>query len=171
MSDQAIRDAVNGVVEYFRACPEKAVSEDSTAVARLEGGLRCRAVDGNGNEMVTDMPAGIGGGASAPTPGWFLRAALANCDATLIALRAAVLGIELSTLEVAVTSTSDNRGMLPIDDAIAAGPQSVRVQVRIGSPGIDRAVLGELVDWCSRHSPVGDAIARAIPLEVRVDIV
>ena len=170
MSDPAIRDAFNSVVEYFRANPEKAISADSAAVARLEGGLRCRAVDGSGNEMVTDMPAGIGGGASAPTPGGFLRAALANCDATLIALRAASQGIVLSNLEVTVTSTSDNRGLLPIDDAIAPGPQVVRVHVRLGATGVDEAVLADLVDWSSRHSPVGDAIARAVPLEVSVDI-
>jgi uncharacterized OsmC-like protein len=58
------------------------------ATATTESGLRVKAIEPKGESLVTNMPVGIGGGNTAPTPGWYLGAALANCDATMIALRA-----------------------------------------------------------------------------------
>jgi uncharacterized OsmC-like protein len=81
------------------------------------------------------MPTGVGGGSSAPSPGWLARAALASCDATVIAMRAAELGIPLQGLEVTVDSESDDRGLLGMDDAVPAGPLSSRILVRIVAEG------------------------------------
>lgn len=111
------------------------------------------------------MPEAIGGGGSAPSPGWLLRAALANCDATVIAMRAAQLGVALTTLEVTVDSESDDRGLLGRAGAgVPAGPLSMRTRVRIGAKQVDPGRLKELVDWAEAHLPVGDAVRRAIPL-------
>jgi uncharacterized OsmC-like protein len=171
MSLEAIQAAVKSVIQHYAEHPEKALSEDQPATARLEDGLRCRATGARGAELVSDMPKGIGGGATAPTPSWFFRAALANCDATMIALRAAELGIRLTTLEVTVSSASDDRGLLQIDDSIPAGPLAVRVHVKLGADQVPQAQLQALVAWAERHSPVGDAIARAVPLAVSVELV
>ena len=133
MSIEHIQEAVKGVIQYYTENPEKALSEDSVATAVVLNDLRCKATGPNGWEMLSDMVEGIGGGGTAPSPGWLMRAALANCDATMIALRAAELGIELTTLEVSVGSTSDDRGLLQIDDSIHAGPQNVWVAVKIGA--------------------------------------
>src|SRR5215472_7071597 len=59
--------------------------------------------------ILTDMPAAVGGGGSAPTPGWLLRPAHPSCDATMIAMRAAEFTITLHRLEVTVGSPSDDR--------------------------------------------------------------
>lgn len=171
MSIQRIQEAVNGVIQFFGEHPEKARSEDTPATATVVAGLRCRTSNGAGFEMFSDMPQGIGGSASAPTPGWFMRGALASCDATMIALRAAELGISLTALEVTVDSTSDDRGMLEIDDSIPAGPLSVRVLVKLGANDASEEQLQDLVAWTKRHSPVGDAISRAVPLKFEVKVV
>ncbi len=171
MSVEQIQTAVKQVIDHYTTNPEQAISADSAATATVEAGLRCRATGPNGAELVTDMPRGIGGGGSAPTPGWFMRAALANCDATMIALRAAELGIELTTLEVTVDSTSDNRGLLEMDNEIAAGPLAVRVRVKIGAESVTEAQLRDLIIWTERHSPVGDAIGRAVPYNVAIEFV
>jgi len=172
MSSQQIQEAVKGVIQYYTENPHKAVSEDRPATARVEDGLRCRAIGGvDGAELVSDMPKGIGGGATAPTPGWLFRAALANCDATMVAMRAAELGITLTTLEVIVSSTSDDRGLLQMDDLIPAGPLNVRVHVKLGGDGVSKEQLHELVAWTERHSPIGDSISRALPLKVSVEVV
>lgn len=171
MSTHHIQKSVKSVIQYYTENPEKAISADKPATAKVEAGLRCRAVGPHGAELVSDMPQGIGGGATAPTPGWFLRAALANCDATMIAMRAAELGITLTMLEVTVSSTSDDRGLLQIDDAIPAGPLKVQVHVKLGGEGVSPEQLQELVAWAERHSPVGDAISRAVPLKVNVEVV
>jgi hypothetical protein len=64
-------------------------ASDRPAVAVIEEGLRGRVRGGDGWSIVTDMPAAVGGGGAAPTPGWLIRAALASCAATTIAMRAA----------------------------------------------------------------------------------
>ena len=171
MSNQQIQEAVKGVIQYYTKNPDKAVSEDKPARATVVAGLRCRATNSDGFELFSDMPKGIGGGATAPSPGWLLRAALANCDATMIAMRAAELGITLTTLEVTVGSTSDDRGLLQIDDTIHAGPLNVQVHVKLGSKDVTKEQLHELVNWTEKHSPVGDSISRAVPLKVSVEVV
>jgi len=171
MTTQQIQEAVKRVIQHYTDNPEKAISEDKAATAIVEDGLRCRATGPYGWEMVSDMAKGIGGGASAPSPGWLMRAALANCDATMIALRAAELGIQLDTLEVTVGSTSDDRGLLQMDDSIPAGPLKVGTKVKIGAQGVSEDRLREIVGWAEKHSPVGDAISRAIPFDVNVEAV
>lgn len=171
MSIQQIRQSVIGVTKYYIENPDQALSEDKPATATVMEGLRCRATGSDGAELFSDMPRGIGGGATAPTPGWLFRAALANCDATMIAMRAAELGLTLTELEVTVSSTSDDRGLLQIDDSIHPGPLDVRVHVRLGGKDVTEEQLRELVAWTERHSPVGDSISRAVPLRVSVEVV
>jgi uncharacterized OsmC-like protein len=114
------------------------------------------------------MPASIGGGGSAPSPGWLFRAAAASCTATLIAMRAAQLGVELSELEVTVESQSNDRGLLGMDQSVPAGPMSLRVRVNAASPRTNPEQLRNLVDWGEAHCPVCDAAARAVPISLEV---
>lgn len=171
MSIQHIQQSVKSVIQYYTENPDQAISEDKVATAVVEEGLRCKATGPNGWELASDMAKGIGGGATAPTAGWLLRAALANCDATMITLRAAELGIKLSTLEVTVGSISDDRGLVQIDDSIHPGPLKVWVKVKIGAENVSEEDLRGIVRWVQNHSPVGDAISRAVPLEVKVEVV
>jgi len=171
MSNQRIQEAVKSATKYYTENPDQAISKDKSATAIVENGLRCRATASDGTTLVSDMSKGIGGGATAPSPGWLLRAALASCDASMIALRAAELGITLTTLEVTVSSTSDDRGLFQIDDSIPAGPLNVEVHVKLGGDQVSKKQLHELVAWAERHSPVGDSIRRAVPLNVSVEVV
>ena len=170
MAVAQIQQAMEGVARFFTAHPEKALSTDKAAVATIEHALCCKAEGLDGAVLVTDMPKGIGGGGTAPTPGWFLRAALATCDATVIAMRAAQLGIVLSKLEVTVDSVSDDRGILGLGDGIPAGPQSMRIHVLIAADGVDPELLHRIVEWAESHSPVGDAVRRAVPSHREIKI-
>ena len=93
MSVTHIQQSIEDLTNYLSEHPEECRHPDKAATAVLEEGLRCRAEGSKGTTLVTDMPKSIGGGGSAPTPGWFLRAALATCDTTVIAMRAAQLGV------------------------------------------------------------------------------
>src|SRR5687768_8690656 len=119
---------------------------------------------------MSDMSQGVGGGGTAPSPGWLLRAANASCIATLIAMRAAEQGVELGQLEVTVDSESDDYGILGLDEALPAGPLSMRVAVRAASSTAAPDQLREIVDWGVAHCPVCDAVKRAVPVEVDVQI-
>lgn len=169
MSINHIRQSMEDVIRFYREHPEKAVSTDKAAVAVIQEGLRCRAQGADGAVLVSDMPAGVGGGGTAPTPGWFMRAALANCDATLIAMRAAQLGIVLEALEVRVDSDSDDRGLLGVVDDVPAGPLGMRIHVRISAAGVAPELLHDIVQWAEAHSPVGDALRRAIPCKTQIE--
>lgn len=170
MTQAHIRQSIESVSKYFDEHPEKARSTDRAATAVIEEGLRCRVSGPRGEAVVCDMPKGIGGAGSAPTPGWHLRAALAACDATVIAMRAAQLGVCLSQLEVTVDSLSDDRGILGLGDGVLPGPLSVRIRVLIAADDTPAEQLREIVAWAERHSPVGDAIRRAVPSQTEVAI-
>lgn len=163
----SIKDAVERASEYLTGHPDEARYRDSAARARLVSGLRVTVTGTSEERLETDMPAGIGGTATAPSPGWYLRAAAASCVASLMAIQAASTGVTIDRLEVVVDSESDDRGILGLDASIPAGPLSTRVQVSISSPNGDASTLDELVSWAVAHCPVTDAITRAVPIEVR----
>ena len=165
----AIRTAIEGASAYLTEHPDEAHYTDSLATARIESGLRIRVSGPNAEELVTDMPGAVGGGGSAPSPGWYLRAAIAACVTSLAVMRAAQLGVDGFGCEVEVDSESDDRGILGLDDAVPAGPLSTRVAFRITAPGADQAQLREVAEWAVAHCPVSDAVRRAVPLTVEVE--
>ena len=114
MAGSDIRSALETLSRTIVAQPEKAKAKHGPATATIEqGGLKCRVTGPLGENIQTDMPPAMGGAASGPNPGWFFRASVASCCATVIAMRAAQLGIGLATLEVTVESDGDHRGMPP----------------------------------------------------------
>ncbi len=77
-------------------------------------------------------------------------------------MRAALLGIELRTLEVSVESESDARGLVGIPE-VSSALGDMRMAITIGADGIDAAQLRELAAWGEAHSPVSCTL-RASPL-------
>jgi uncharacterized OsmC-like protein len=84
-------------------------------------------------------------------------------------MRAAAEGAELHGLEVTVDSESDDRGILGIDEAIPAGPLSVRVRVRIEATDVPADRLREIAEWGIRHCPVDDAARRSVPVTTEIE--
>ena len=169
MTTSDIGGAIRATRAYLSGHPEDAHGPDKPATAVVERGLRCR-VEGPLGTIVSDMPAPAGGAGSAPTPGWLMRAAHAACDATVIAMRAAEEGIELSRLEVTVESESDDRGVFGAGDDVPAGPLVTRVSIVIGADGAAPELLREIVAYALAHSPVGSAMSRAAPVTESITI-
>lgn len=171
MSVEHIQNSVNDVIAYLKENPQDAISTSPPVTAVMEEGLRCRATGTAGQSVITDMPQAVGGGGTAPSPGWLARAALATCDATRIALRAAELGLALDTLEVMMDSVDDDRGLFGLDKSVRAGSLSIRTRVMIGADGVDEKVLREIVDYAVIHSPVADGCRAETPATLEVTIV
>lgn len=175
MSAQEIAAAMERVQAVFRRRPEAGLHDDSAATVRWMGGLRTVASHAEGHQVATEMPAELGGVGDQVTPGWLVRAGLASCAATRIAMEAAARGIELKELEVQASSRSDARGLLGMAEANGAaidpGPRDLQLKIRISAPGVAPEVLRALVDESQRCSPVGAAIESAVPIAVQVDIV
>ena len=64
-----IRESMQGVIGYYTQNPDKALSQDKEAIAIIEEGLRARATGPDGQTLICDMPKGLDGGATAPSPG------------------------------------------------------------------------------------------------------
>jgi uncharacterized OsmC-like protein len=161
-----IRTSIEAAVGYLSEHPDEARYTDSVATATLEEGLRFRVTGPGGEEIATDMPSGVGGGGEAPTPGWLFRAAVAACAGSLVAMEAARDGVRLTSLAVDVDSESDDRGILGMDDAVPAGPLSMRFVVRAAADG--DADLDALVRRAVARCPVVDAVGRAVETSVEV---
>ena len=152
-------------------CDTKVWSQQDDTQVSLSSRDRKQSIISNDEVITTDMPPEVGGEGSATSPGWYVRVALATCDATVIAMKAAREGIELNTLEVTVNYDSDARGTLGIDSSIHPGPMDMTVTVRLGAGGVPEEKLRKIVKWAEAHSPVADTICRAISYTTEVEIV
>jgi uncharacterized OsmC-like protein len=174
MGMEQIAASMERVASVLRRKPQAGVSEDSAATARWDGGLRASVRSDAGYSVATDMPVEIGGEESAVTPGWLLRAGLASCAVTRIAMAAAAAGITLATLEVRATSRSDARGLLKVPEPdgrpVCAGPLAMELHVRIGAPGISADRLRVLVASTTACSPVTCAVEQPLPVALHVDV-
>jgi uncharacterized OsmC-like protein len=166
---ESIRSAIEGASRHLTEHPEAATDTDAAATAVHEEGLRFR-VDGPKGALTSDMSKSVGGGATAPTPAWLLRAALASCDASLVAMEAARDGVELTDLKVTVDSESDFRGILGVDDSLNPGPLKFRVRIELASSNATEDQLREIVQRAESRSPVRDVVARAIPMATEIAI-
>jgi uncharacterized OsmC-like protein len=163
---RSLADAIG----YLKEHPAEARSTDSAAVAKLERRLIVTVTDPKGRTITTDMVPSVGGTDTAPSPGWLFRASLAACDTTLIAMRAAMLGVELTECQVTIDSESDDQGILGIDPSVPAGPLSIRTRIRAKAKGLGAAELRDLIEWAVAHCPVCDAAKRAVPTSIEIDV-
>ena len=168
MSTSAVKEALERVGAAISSDPAKARAKNAPATARLKQGLQCEVTGPHQERLSTDMPPAMGGAASGPNPGWLLRAALASCTATSIAMRAAKLGVALTDVEVSAESESDNRGMLGLAEGVSAGLGTVRMKVRIAGAGSPER-LKEIVQWADEHSVVGCTIRQATGCSLEIE--
>jgi uncharacterized OsmC-like protein len=171
MSTPEVREAIEKITNALAEQPQKARSKNPAATATLESGLRFQITGPNGEAALTDMPPALGGNASAPAPGWLFRASVASCNATVIAMRAAQLGLTLKTLEVTMMSQSDVRGLLGTDDKVSAGLAGMRMHVKIGAAGASAEQLRQIVSWAEAHSPIGCTVRDGQSTAVEVEVI
>jgi uncharacterized OsmC-like protein len=174
MTAETISKAVQRVRDVLSRHPQAAIHTDEPAIARWVQDLRVTCTHANGTQVATDLPAEIGGSGDQVTPAWLMRAGLASCVASGIAMRAAAEGIVLTRLEVSAASTSDARGLLgmttDLGEPITAGPRELRLEVRIGASGISRQRLQAIIDESHRRSPVSAAFETAVPVALQIEI-
>jgi uncharacterized OsmC-like protein len=174
MSAQDLAQALQRVEVVLRRRPEMGLHDDAPATARWDGGTRIVSSHANGMQIQTDMPSELGGTGDQVTPGWLMRAGLAACTATRIAMGAAAAGIELTTLELRASSRSDTRGMLGMPDVdgtpVGAGPRDVQLHVTIAARGVEAERLRALVEESHRCSPVPCAIQEPVPVALSIEV-
>jgi uncharacterized OsmC-like protein len=162
------------VVAAFQRRPEAAVHADPPAIARWESGARVVTRNSQALSVATDMPKELGGSGDQFTPGWLFRAGVASCAATSITLATASQGLQLTALEVHVSSRSDARGMLGMSEPdgrpVYAGAWDVELHVTIAADGSNKMALEDLVTRCLSHSPVPCTLTTATPFALHVNV-
>ena len=174
MTAETISHAFERVRTLLTSRPEAGIHADTPATARWARDLHVTCHDEHGEQIATDMPVTLGGTGERVTPGWLMRAGLASCVVTRIAMAAIAEGIEITRLEVLATSTSDARGIFGMTseagEAISPGPLQVRLEVRIGARGATREQVRALIEESYRCSPVSAALENEVPVAVHIEI-
>lgn len=174
MTYMALADALQRVESVLTRRPDLGLHDDAPAHSRWRQGTRVESEHANGARMFTDMPSELGGSGEHVTPGWLFRAGVASCFATTIVMVAATEKIDLSDLEVRVSSRSDTRGLLSMADEdgapVYSGPRDVEMQVRIAAANASPERLRKLVDDCLLVSPIPNAVIGCTPMAVDVQV-
>lgn len=137
---------------------------------RIVNGLTCEISEGNWKFSV-DMPEGIGGNNTAPTPGVYGRAALGSCLAIGYMMKAAELNIPVKNLEVEVQADFDDGALLgTADKNIPPGYLEVRYIVTIESDAPEEKIM-QMLDDGDKHSPYLDVFSRAQKCVRKINIV
>jgi uncharacterized OsmC-like protein len=174
MTMRTVAAAMDRFSALLKRRPGFGLQDDAPATARWQTGLRTVSSHENGLRLLTDMPVELGGTGTQVTPGWLLRASLASCAATRIAMAAAAEDVELAVLEVSASSRSDVRGLFGMADhdgrTVDAGPKDVVLTVRIAAHGLAHDRLRAIVEAGHRCSPVSQALSHAVPILLNIDL-
>ena len=136
---------------------------------KITNGLICEVQEGDWKFSV-DMPAGVGGAGTAPTPGVYGRAALGSCLAIGYMMKAAEWEIPITNLEVVVEADFDDGALLgTADKNIPPGYLEVRYTINIESDATNEKIM-QLLDDGDAHSPYLDIFTRAQKLIRKVNI-
>lgn len=169
-----IANALSRARRVFQRRPDIALSEDTTATAVWSGGLKSTVSFQEHMQVETDMPHELGGGHTGVPPGWLFRAGLASCALTAIVMSACEKGIRIASIEVRVSSKSDTRGLLGMEEspdvAVSPGPQELRIEVDLKADDVPHEDLHALVHLGLERSPMQAAMRQPPPCVVMVDI-
>jgi len=175
MAFQDVAAAIHRAQSVLGRRPQAGLHYDPPAVAQWSRDTRVVTSDAHGTQIQTDMPLELGGTGERVSPGWLMRAGLASCTATSIAMAAAAESIELRRLEVVATSRSDARGLLGMSNAdgtrVRAGPRRIELTVRISATGVAADRLRSLIEESDRRSPVACSLRDSLPIDLRIEVV
>lgn len=155
--------AVNGynvpeLQEYIaRVRTDPSVAERNPVLkATWVGGSRARVAEGDKTLLHV-------GGDDEPSAMKLLLAMLAACDVEAVSTHAALMGLKLEKLEIEARGHFDVRQLLGVDGP-PPGYDRVTYTVKLRAPGATREQIAKLREVCEKSSPVGDTLARKVPV-------
>ncbi len=143
-----------------------ACREAMAGTTRQEGAFRTEGRFG-AHRVYVDEPGSFGGGDSAANPAELLFAALGASVAVTLRCHAALMGIAVGAIEVAVAGDLDIRGFFDSDPAVRAGFKEIALSVRMESAAApaERAALLAAVQ---RGCPLLDALRDPTPVTLEL---
>lgn len=176
-------DTLGGLVDALRQHPDggratffsRSRWEDGTrgVSTRLAGYEIDGALHHDGERehfLRTDEYVELGSTDTAPGPAEMMLAATGSCIATTTRAYAAVKGLDLTRVDVAIEGDLNMRGMFGLDAAARPGLNEVRVTITIEGDG-DEDALREVALLGYKFSPVTDSVHNGVPVKPDVRVV
>ncbi len=110
------------------------------------------------------------GGDDELNPMLALLGTLAACDVDLVAMHAALMGVEIETLGVEATGSFNVARYLGFEAPEGPGYQRIDYRVRLHAPVATNEQITRLRELCIAASPVGDTLGRNVDLHVEFDV-
>jgi len=95
-----------------------------------------------------------------------LLASLAACDVEVITTHASLLGLAIEDLTIEARGHFNIQRLLGITPSAAPGFDQISYTVKLRVPSATDEQVTLLREMCERASPVGNSLARSIPLEL-----
>ncbi|MEE9297563.1 MAG: OsmC family protein [Acidimicrobiia bacterium] len=156
---------VNGMDQDALLAFKHEVADDSTradrwptVVAHWVGESRSRI---EFNDVVTHI-----GGDEELNPMQYVLASFAACDVDLVAMHAAMIGLEITSLSVEASGHFNVQSFMGLDGRPGPGYDQISYKVRLDAPDATPDQIAYLREPCEQSSPVGDSLSRSIPMEL-----
>jgi len=155
------REAVLGFKEAVTADPDTA-DRWPTVVAEWVGGSRSKI---SYQGLTTHI-----GGEGELNPMQMVLAALAACDVDLLAMHAAIIGLEIRSLRVEASGHFNVQSYAGVEGTPGSGYDQVSYTIVLDAPDATPDQLAYLRERCERSSPVGDTLGRSVALTLAFDV-
>ena len=160
---------INGVdVDELEGLKQLVAEEPGQA--RLGPGVTARWLGGDASRVECGSARVELGGEGNLNPMQALLAGLAACEVDVIATHAALIGLHIEELESEAAGHFDLRCYLGFEDAPGSGFDEITCRVRMRAPAATPQQLTHLRERCERSSPVGDTLARSVPVRLELDL-
>lgn len=169
--------ALREVVDEVSADPHKGATT-FRATTTWKGGLNTRSTIEDwvlGGERIPSSysidiaePEELLGDASAPNPQMLLQASMNACMLNTFVAAAAIMGVELESVEFESRGDIDLRGFLGIDESVPAGYQGLEVSVRVRGNGTPEQ-YEKMLELVQRQSPNYYTITNPVSLKLELE--
>ena len=136
-TDAHIRACQEQVIKYLSENPEQCF-RTTTINGTASVGLTCKVAQGK-HQIAMDMGKAMGGTATAPSPGFFVKAGIVGCIAIATKMTAAREGLQFRSVHVEIETDTDGFAVFGNGERNAA-PLDMRIRIFIDSDETDEKI-------------------------------
>ena len=162
VDEAVLSKTLAGLVEHLKDNPGDAEASFE-ASSELKVGFQSK-VNIRDFEFESDEPEQLGGTNIGPNPVEYILGSLAACQEIVVKTHAALLGIEVNSVQVDVEGDLDLQGFLNLSEK-RAGFTAVRFETTIDTDETDSGKLERLKELTIDRCPVLDIIENPVPVE------
>jgi uncharacterized OsmC-like protein len=94
---------------------------------------------------------------------------LAACDVDLLAMHAAMIGLEVNSLRIEASGHFNVQSYVGIEDKPGAGYDQISYKIVLDAPDATTEQIAYLIERCEQSSPVGDTLARNVAMTLEFE--